>query len=280
MSHFSPEEHVDWIGYSTEARETISTRLLEHFAATLDGLLAPNPVPPGLFWCLMPAAQPPEALGRDGHPRPGLVLPAPPFPRRMWAGGELVFQRELTPHDTVSRQSTIEDIAFKHGRSGPLGFVTLRHRYRTGGDLAIEERQDIVYRPDPTPDAAPPVPEPAEDWPDAAEVMHLTPDPVLLFRYSALTFNGHRIHYDRDYAMRVEGYEGLVVHGPLQATLMLNLAARLLGRLPARLTFRGVAPLICGRPIQVEARQEDDGTLSTRVRVAGGPATMLGTASP
>lgn len=276
---FDEDDYQDWIGRTTERQEQITPRLIAQFAATLDGLIVDRQVPLGLFWALVPDMLPKDRLGRDGHPRTGIFLPALPLPRRMWAGGELLLHDDLQPGDQVTRTSTIQKIARKQGVTGPLGFVTLRNRYIVGDKLAIEERQDIVYREDPKPGtsvataAAPP------DLGEPRAALELTSDPTLLFRYSALTFNGHRVHYDERYATEVEGYEGLVVHGPLQAILMLNLAARLFGRTPARFSYRGVSPLICGKPVRVEAFDTQDRGLSLRVRVLNGPVTMTAQAS-
>jgi 3-methylfumaryl-CoA hydratase len=194
----------------------------------------------------------------------------------MWAGGELTFHAPFAPGDLVTRETVIEDVAFKEGRSGKLGFVTQRHTYTVSDDMRISERQDIVYREDPKPGEAR-APQRAEDWPDAT-AWQITPDTALLFRFSALTFNGHRIHYDHPYATGVEGYEGLVVHGPMQAVWMMNLATHLMGHLPARFSYRGLSPLICGASVAVEARVSDEG-LSLRVRrETDGVATMAATA--
>ena len=275
MKVFTEAEFADWVGRRTERQERITSRLISHFAATLDGLIANRPVPLGLFWALVPDVLAKDLLGRDGHPRLGLVMPPLPLPRRMWAGGELVIHSEFQPDQLVTRTSVIEKIAFKQGASGPLGFVTLRNQYLVDGAVAIEERQDIVYRGDSAATAPVPI-APELGRPRAA--VELTPDSVLLFRYSALTFNGHRIHYDHPYATEVEGYDGLVVHGPLQAILMLNLAAEVFGKAPARFSYRGVSPLTCGKPIRVEAFDGEDKELSLRVRVDGGPVTMSGRA--
>lgn len=287
-------DYSDWLGRETRRIETISDRQVAHFRAALagtlgpgtlepgipgPGTLGPDAVPPGFHWCLMPDAAAPGDLGRDGHPRPGLVMPALPLPRRMWAGGELDIAAPLHSGETVNKFSRIADITFKSGSTGALGFVTVRNVWSVGGQTRLTERQDIVYRDDPKPDPAPsltPSPAPAEDWP-AAQIWRLTPDTVLLFRYSALTFNGHRIHYDHPYATGVEGYGGLVVHGPLQATWMLNLASKVLGRLPANFRYRGLAPLICGQPVRIEACEGADG-LRLRVCRADGVATMQASA--
>ena len=275
-------DYSDWVGRQSSRSEVISDRLLTHFRAVMAGNLGPGAVPPGLHWALVPDVAEPADLGRDGHPRTGLFLPALdlrglPLPRRMWAGGELAFDGELSPGDVVTRDSMVGNITFKSGASGPLGFVTVNHLWKVDGQTRITERQDLVYREDPKPGTAP-IPAATEEW-QADAVWHITPDPVLLFRYSAITFNGHRIHYDLPYATGVEGYGGLVVHGPLQALWMLNLATRLGGRLPATFRYRGLSPLICGIPVKVEAQRRGE-TIALRVRRPDGVATMQATATP
>lgn len=272
-------DHTDWIGRQTRRDERVTARLVAQFRATLAGTLAPDPhpdaVPPGLHWTLVPDVADPASLGRDGHPQTGLFMPPLPLPRRMWAGGTLDFGGPLRVGDHVTRDSTIADIRFKTGSTGPLGFVTVTMLWSVDGAVRITERQDIVYREDAKPGVAVAV-KPAEDW-QALQSRSITPDPVLLFRYSALTFNGHRIHYDHPYATGVEGYAGLVVHGPMQAIWMLNLATEIFGHLPARFAYRGLAPLICGTKVWIEARQVAGGpagTLGLRVRRADGVVTM------
>lgn len=190
----------------------------------------------------------------------------------MWAGGTLNHYAPFAPGETVTREITIKDVARKTGSTGALAFVKVRHLWSVEGAVRIDEIQNIVYREDPKSTARPAQPEHAEEWPDARS-WEMTPDSVLLFRYSALTFNGHRIHYDYPYATRIEGYKGLVVHGPLQAVWMLNLAADILGRPPGVFTYRGIAPLICGTPVRVEARF-DDFRIHLRVRLADETVTM------
>ena len=165
--------------------------------------------------------------------------------------------------------------AASNGSTGPLGFVTVRNLYTVADKTRIVERQDVVYREDPKPGQTP-VPPAAQDWPDATR-WQITPDPVLLFRYSALTFNGHRIHFDLPYATGVEGYPGLVVHGPLQAIWMLNLATSLFSHLPGTFRYRGLSPLINGSPVAIEARPSPNG-LALRVRRDDGVVTMQATA--
>ena len=271
----------DWIGRQSLRVQDISPQMLAQFRATFAGLLGPGAVPPGFHWTLVPDLAEPVDLGRDGHPKTGIFLPALPLPRRMWAGGEMEFLAPFEPGETVTRTSTIRDITFKTGSTGTLGFVTLDHDWTVGGQTRLRERQDIVYREDPKLGSAPP-PMQAAPW-QADHAWHLTPDPVLLFRYSALTFNAHRIHYDLPYATGVEGYAGLVVQGPMQAVWMLNLATQLLGHLPNRFRYRGLAPLICGQPVRIEALTETgEGAagLALRVVTEAGQVTMQASATP
>lgn len=191
------------------------------------------------FW----SPRPPENLGRDGHPRvgDGGFIPDMGLPRRMWAGGRLRFMTPLRAGHEALRESVVEQARHKAGRSGPLAFVTLRHDIRQDGQLCLSEWQDLVYREDPDPNAPRPVPPRArEDETDSRDVGF---DTTLLFRYSALTFNGHRIHYDLDYARDVEGYDGLVVHGPLLAQHLMLMATDLLGPL-SEFAFRASSPLM------------------------------------
>ena len=257
----------EWIGRRTERRDRVSERLVAEFRATLAPHIAEtgDAAPPGLFWCLAPETVAAQDLGSDGHARLGLTLPPVPFGRRMWAGGEVHFHGGLAPGDEIEKVSTIEDIALKTGSTGRLCFVHVRHRYSVDTRLVIDERQDIVYRENAAAAKPPPAPQPPPSgW-------TVTPAPVMLFRYSALIFNGHRIHYDHPYATGTEGYDGLVVHGPLQATLMLNLVTATLGRLPQRFSYRGLAPLTGAAPFTVTA---EEGGLTARVVSAAGVVTM------
>ena len=268
-------DFTNWIGRTERREETISERQISLFQATFPGLLADFEVPPGFHWTMVPDLAEPNNLGRDGHPKPGIFMPDLGLPRRMWAGGMLEYLAPLRVGDEVARDSRIADVVFKEGSTGRLGFVTVEHTWSAGQEVCIRERQDIVYREEPKSGAAARVTQ-VDDWKTDASAK-LTPDPVLLFRYSALTFNGHRIHYDFPYATEVEGYEGLVVHGPMQSMLMQNLAAKVFGSLPKRFEYRGLSPLICGHPITIEARAITDG-LELRVHRVNGPVTMSATA--
>jgi 3-methylfumaryl-CoA hydratase len=200
-----------------------------------------DPLPPFYHQIYFWTPRPPVALGRDGHPKVGGVIPDMGFPRRMWAGGRLSFQRPLLIGQPATKVTVCESAVHKVGRSGPLGLVTLRHEIIQADDLCLTEWQDLVYREDPEPGATPrTAPVARKDEEDCSQV---TFDSTLLFRYSALTFNGHRIHYDLDYARNVEGYDGLVVHGPLLAQMLMLMATDTLG--PLRdFSFRATSPLM------------------------------------
>lgn len=191
------------------------------------------------FW----APQGPEQLGRDGHPRVTSAgfIPDLGLPRRMWAGGRLQFHAPLCAGVAAQKRSYLESASQKTGRSGPLGFVTLRHEIWQQDECCITEWHDLVYREDPDQNADKPTPPMART--DETEIRQVRFDSTLLFRYSALTFNGHRIHYDLDYARDVEGYAGLVVHGPLLAQHLMLLAEELMGPL-AEFSFRATSPLM------------------------------------
>jgi 3-methylfumaryl-CoA hydratase len=269
-----------WIGRSSEAEDLVTPRLVEGFRATFAPCLAPggeDEAPLGLHWCLAPDAEPMAGLGPDGHAAKGSLLPPVSLPRRMWAGGELELRAPLRLGDKVLRRSTIADIAAKQGRSGPLCFVTLRNEFRTARGLALSERHDIVYRGSPAPGSAP-APAAPPELPQAELSWRVVASPVLLFRYSALTFNGHRIHYDQPYATGTEGYPGLVVHGPLQATLLLNLVASAGAKLPFRFRYRALSALIAGPPFEVQASR-GEGKIEGWTRNATGVTCTAATAT-
>jgi len=276
---------TDWIGRTTSAHDVVAPTPVAALSATLDypvdEVAAGRLLPPLWHWLYFLPLHRQSELGPDGHPERGGFLPPVSLPRRMWAGGRFEFHAPLRVGDNVVRTSTIEDVVSKQGRSGPLVFVTVRHEVHRGDgqELAMVEHHDIVYRAERMPDEVDPPPTVAPTG--AAWQRRIVPDPVLLFRYSALTFNGHRIHYDRDYVTKVEGYPGLVVHGPLTATLLIDLLRRSAPELKVKtFEFRALRPLYdtanfftCGVP--------DPANRGARLwtRDAEGAVTMQATAT-
>jgi 3-methylfumaryl-CoA hydratase len=239
-----------WIGRTQEREGVLDAWPAAALTAALgfDDPPGPgDPLPP--FWhqlYLQPLVHA-AATGADGHEEKGGFLPPVRLARRMWAGGRVRWHSPLAIGDRACRVSTVRNVTAKTGRHGPLVFVTVEHRLLRHGDVAVIEEHDIVYR-DQAPAAASEAAAPSQ----AAWRRRWVPDEVLLFRYSALTYNGHRIHYDRRYATEIEGYPGLVVHGPLLATLMLDLIRRELPQARLRdFQFRARAPLFCGVPLDV-----------------------------
>jgi 3-methylfumaryl-CoA hydratase len=238
----------EWIGRSETVTDVVTATPCAALSATLDRAAerppTGTPLPALWHWLyFLPLARQSE-IGPDGHAKRGGFLPPVELPRRMWAGSQFEFHRPLFVGDALARTSTIHDVTEKSGRTGPLVFVKVRHEIRrqNEADVALTEFHDIVYREAPKPDDVAPAPRAAPDT--AAWERKWVPDDVLLFRYSALTFNGHRIHYDRRYVTQVEGYPGLIVHGPLIATLLLDLLRH---ERPdaevARYEFRAMRPL-------------------------------------
>ena len=253
-----------WIGRTETLHDIVTAAPLRALSATLDREDA-EPVPgtavPPLWHWLYFLPQPRRSeIGPDGHAKRGGFLPPVPLPRRMWAGGRLQWHQgnPLVVGDVLQRSSRIESVKHKTGRSGDLLFVLVSHQIQNAAGLVLSEEHDIVYRADPQPGDPVPSPQPAAK--DATWTTAVVPDDVLLFRYSALTFNGHRIHYDRRYVTEVEGYPGLIVHGPLIATLLLDLLRK---NLPdarvQRLEFRAVRPVFDIAPFQVHGKLAHDG---------------------
>jgi len=263
-----------WIGRAMEAEDLVTPRLLAEYRATLAPHLAPvadGEAPLAFHWCLAPAIAPMHSLGPDGHPARGEFLPPVPLPRRMWAGGRIETRGPLRVGDRVIRRSVIADIKVKEGRTGTLCFVSVDHDYLTERGSALSERHDIVYRD--VGSAAPPsdeIPEPRE----ADLTWEVAATPTLLFRYSAMTFNGHRIHYDLPYVTGTEGYEGLIVHGPMQASLLFNLAATLGGKVPEEFRYRGVSPLFADQVFAVRGIRRPDGGIGCWTENAAGRICM------
>ena len=260
MTDPTPTNDLDtlrqWVGRSEESVDIASAARCNKMAATLDiepALCDGDPLPPLWHFIMHSPFVPSAGLGDDGHPLRGGFLPPVALPRRMWAGGRFTFSGDIRIGDEVTKTSTIESVDLKHGRTGLLCFVQVRHEFTVDGELRITEDQDIVYRDDPERGTA--TPDPKSTPTDANFSRVITPSEVMLFRYSALTFNSHRIHYDREYARNVEGYEGLIFHGPLTATFLADLATKETGQGLASFSFRGLAPLLDTEPFTISGKR-------------------------
>jgi 3-methylfumaryl-CoA hydratase len=286
-----------WVGREERVEGLLELSHARAVAAMFDDppeeIALGNPLPPLWHWFYFPAVVRASEVGPDGHPRRGGFLPPVPLPRRMWAGGRVHFHAPLPVGAPAQRHSRILSVEEKEGRSGALVLVTVEHRIVHEGVAAVVEEQDLIYREAPSAAAggspaqgspaqgSPAEGSPAEgsgagggeaprsvppgwDWQDRT-----TTDPVLLFRFSALTFNGHRIHYDHPYTTQVEGYPGLVVHGPLSALLLMRSGCAHVGKAPATFRYRGLSPLFCGDPIALVGRQEEP------EEAGGAPGTAL-----
>ncbi len=257
-----------WIGREETRSDRVDAGHLAHWLATFDRDLPDDgAAPQGFHWCLCLPDAPTGSLGPDGHPlrddNPASFLPPLPQPRRMWASSKVEFLTPLRAGQAIERRSRVRAITEKSGGSGSLVFVDIAHETSGDGTLAVREVQTLVYR-DPPPPGSPPSPlslgEASFDPAGWSAVRKVVPGETLLFRYSALTFNGHRIHYDLPYATEGEGYRGLVVHGPLTASLLLDLARRELGDNALRsFAFRGVSPAICGEMLNLALRRNENG---------------------
>jgi 3-methylfumaryl-CoA hydratase len=270
------ESFGGWLGRSQTIHDRIEDAALSRFRATFDCAGRDDSIPQGFHWCLGLPDAPTCALGPDGHPRNAGFLPPLALPRRMWAASEVEFLAPLTRSAEITRVSTIRNITEKSGATGPLAFIEIDHVTRSNGEVVISERQTIVYRAAAAmPLSPPPVGAPdLSAWPWQRSI---TPLPTLLFRFSALTFNAHRIHYDLPYATAEECYPGLVVHGPLMATLLLDLCARSLGPDALRIfNFRVVSPAFAGQPLHLVGRPGD--TIELRALGADGRTVVSATA--
>ncbi len=251
-----------WVGRTEQTTDVLHPTPARALAQTLDQPMSRHeegaPLPPLWHWLYFLPLVPTAALGGDGHPRRGGFLPPVSLERRMWAGGRLEFHRDLHIGEPVTKTSTIHSVEEKDARVGPMVLVSVRHTIAGAHGVAVEEEQHLAYVRLPDAYAEPP-PDPLPDalaWREEQRV-----DPVVLFRFSALTFNGHRIHYDRAYTMQHEHYPGLVVHGPLQALLLLEAARRRQpGRLPASFRYRALRPMFDHDRCVVAGRPTEDGT--------------------
>lgn len=245
------ESLKQWIGRTETAIDYVTVPAVDRLSATLDRddkfPRMGDPLPVGWHSILFPRIVRHSQIGPDGHPQRGDFLPPVPLPRRMFAGKRTTFIAPLLVGDEVQRESTIQNVTIKDGRSGRMVFVTVKTDIKSQRGIAITEEQDIVYRGEPDKNAPPPAAQPA---PGKAVWKHeVTPDPVMLFRYSALTFNGHRIHYDHPYVTGVEGYPNLVMNGGLTTLLVYELA-RTHGTTPIKfMSSRNVRALFVGRTI-------------------------------
>ncbi len=282
----SPSIDIDhlrtWIGRTEEAEDIVTPRLAREYSVTFAPNLAEvatDSAPLMLQWVLAPPLEPASALANDGHIKRGGFLPPVPLPRRMWAGGAVETLGHLRVGDTVRRVSRIDDVMMKVGRTGTLCFVTVRHEYFAGGALALKERHDIVYREAESGGAKPAAKAATPSAPVKTDLTWtVEPNEVMLFRYSALMFNGHRIHYDLPYVTDTEGYAGLVVHGPLQGALLFNIATAIDGKTPKQFDYRGLSPLIAPKPFHVHAVRNADGSLRCWTQNADGTTCMEATA--
>lgn len=247
------EQLRDWVGKKETRKDLVTAWPVTALAATIEARDVSTEkgaaIPPGWHWLFFLEAKPASELGVDGHPKRGGFMPPVPLPRRMWAGGRLEFLAPIEIGDTIARESEILSVEPKSGRTGTLVFVTVRQTVFAGAVKAIVEEQDIVYREaakrgDPLPPGKQAAANP--QW-----TRSVLPDAVMLFRYSALTFNGHRIHYDTDYAVHEEHYPGLVVHGPLQATLLLDLCRRNSAKPVKKFEYRAQHPMFAGSTFTV-----------------------------
>lgn len=271
----------NWIGKRETRTDVASAWPLAALGATLDRRdPLPQPgdaVPPGWHWLYFLDTVPASELGPDGHPKRGGFLPPVTLPRRMWAGGRIEFLRPLRVGEAIRRDSEIVSVEPKQGRSGSLVFVTVRHTVSGAGEVAVVEEQDIVYREAARPGEPPPQGRPAPQ--NAAWQRAIAPDPVLLFRFSALTFNGHRIHYDLDYCRNEERYPALVVHGPLQTILLLDLCRRHASRPLKKLDYRALHPIFHTERFTVNGNPSEDGSKAELWTAnAAGCYAMSGTA--
>lgn len=257
-----------WIGREARAKDRLDHGLAARWLATFD-LPRPHPaiMPQGIHFALCTPEAPTATLGEDGHPArddsPDSFLPPFPMPRRMWASSKIAFHAPIAIGAAIERVSRVASISLKEGGSGRLAFIDVEHITKANGTIAVIETQTLVYRDAAAPDAPLSPPPPGEGRFDPAgwdAHRTLTPDARLLFRYSALTFNTHRIHYDAPYAVETERYRGLVVHGPLTASLLLQLAAQALGENRLRsFSFRGLSPAIAGEPLHLVMRKGEAG---------------------
>lgn len=267
---------VAWEGRTQTRSGRVSTGLADQIHATLapDAPRAPaagDMLPPLWHWCAFPPTVPTAELGTDGHPHLGDFLPPIRMSRRMWAGGALSFHAPLRVDEELSCSSTIMRVDEKLGAENPMVFVTVNHEIRGARGVAVREQQTIVYLDIP-PEFMPPKKRAMPDNPAANKRFEVRE--ATLFRFSAITFNAHRIHYDLAYTQETEKYPGLVIHGPLQAMQLMQLATAQRGGTPSQFEFRGVHPMFLGDDLDLMAVEEDDGGLALFAGQAGHQGTF------
>lgn len=271
-----------WTAQIRECSDQVASRLIEQFKITMDGQLFSNvPTPLGIHWCLGPELEPSRNLGLDGHVKLGGMLPPIRYPRRMWAGGELHISDIFRPDDLVKKTSRVRDIQYKSGSAGQLCFLTITHEFFVQNKKFLTEIQRLVFREEIKENEEKPQrnQKKAKIAGGSVKKAIFNTDPVLLFRYSALTFNGHRIHYDINHARNVEGQPGIVVHGPLQASWLLNMAASHLGVTPSRFVYKNLSPLFAGEAAHLSVVEETGGrSLIVNCCNENGDITMTGEA--
>ena len=262
-----------WVGRTRSTTDTVSATACRRLADTIGhtgSLSNGDRLPPLWHFITHLESVPLDQLGPDGHPTRGGFLPPVLLPRRMWAGGRLTFTGDILVGDEVVKTSTVDSVEMKTGRSGELCFVAVSHELSVDGEVRIREEQDLVYKDDPAPGAVSPEPKRAPESFDFER--SIEPTETMLFRYSALTFNAHRIHYDLNYAQTVEEYPGLVFHGPLTATLLADLAVAETGQQLASFAFRGQAPLFASAPFRIAGTREGDEVSLWATTPSGGVA--------
>lgn len=267
---------MDWVGRTEERRITAEHWPVHRLLALLDApdIAAGTPVPDLSHWCYFAPDAPQAQIGEDGHPRRGGFLPPITLPRRMWAASDITFHAPIPLGANLSLMSEVASISEKHGNTGTMIFVKVHHRCANAAGLPLlEEVQTLVYRDDPAPDAPPPSVQAAPEGADWSQSW--TPDLATVFRYSAVTFNAHRIHYDAPYVTGVEGYPGVIVQGQLLATYMRRAMP---GVTPKRFSFRAVRPVIAGATIHAEGKANDAGGLDLWIRDGAGNLHMTGRA--
>lgn len=278
----SLEKLKEWIGRTQSVEDLAAPFPVRALAATLDeGDPDPrngDPLPPLWHWLYFLEIAPQSKIGPDGHAERGDFLPPVPLPRRMWAGSRFSFDGEpVRVGETIERRSTIKSVEPKTGSTGSMVFVTVQHTISGPRGVSLVEEHDIVYREPAKPGEKPKPAKPAPTDPTWRKTIQA--DPVLLFRFSALTFNGHRIHYDQPYVTGTEGYPGLIVHGPLMGLVQMELARRSNpARIPRSFEFRALSPVFAGGAFSVQARREQDGSITTWVADSNGGLAQQGRA--